>query len=224
MREYRQNSVGKWMGFGNYWLNNVTSCFTLFYSSGCRTHEPLAATRRRMNLQSRAESPTEQHGWYFSLSNSHPSSLRCFFLLTQSKKIASILGTISFQIFILFHFAVLSFDTIQVNCFNTWYFFFSNVHPSSFCCSFFWHNPRKLPQVLRGRWNAGLQLSRLQRLRDHPRARLRQGPTQGEVGETKMSKLWKIYSSSTAWKGSGRTTRPRSWSSCGPLTGGSRAW
>merc|ERR1719412_375201 len=27
-----------------------------------------------------------------------------------------------------------------------------------------------------------------------------------------------------AWKGSGRTTRPHSWSSCGPLTGGSRAW
>ena len=155
------------MGISHCWLNNVTKCFTFFYSSGCRTHEPLAATRRRMNLQSRAESPTEQHG-------------RCFF--------------------------------------------FSNFHPSSFHCSFFWHSPSKLAQVLSGWWDAGLQLPRLQRLRDHPRARLRQVPTQGEVGETKMSKLWKIYISSTAWKGSGRTTRPRWWSSCGPLTGGSRAW
>ena len=50
--------------------------------------------------------------------------------------------------FILLHFAALSFDTIQENCLNTWYYFFSNFHPFSFRCSFFWHNPSKLPQYL----------------------------------------------------------------------------
>ena len=94
---------------------------------------------------------------------------------------SSMVGYFYFQILILLHFAVLSFDTIQVNCLNTWYFFFSNSHPSSFCCSFFWHNPSKLPQVLSGWWDAGLQLSRLQRLRDHSGARLRQVPRQLKV-------------------------------------------
>ena len=58
---------------------------------------------------------------------------------------SSMVGTFSKKN-LLFHITFLSFDTIQVNCLNTWYFFFSIFTPSSFCCSFFWNSPSRLPQ------------------------------------------------------------------------------
>ena len=108
--------------------NTITSCFDFF------TLQDVEPTNPWLRLGGE---------WICKAGRNHQRSsmVGTFFFF-------SMVGTFPFQILILLHFAALSFDTIQENCLNTWYYFFSNFHPFSFRCSFFWHNPSKLPQYL----------------------------------------------------------------------------
>ena len=131
MRELLQNIVGKSMGISNYWLNNITSCFDWFANNITSCFTPFT-------LQDvEPTNPWLRLGgeWICKAGGNHQRS--------------SMVRTFSFQILVLLHFAFLSFDTIQENhqrssMVGTLTIFFT----FSYCISFFWHNPSKLPQYL----------------------------------------------------------------------------